>query len=491
MKHKQSMDLSERLEREFDAASVELALEQIGTNVFTTWFLPHLQKGRGAALLMPRITETLKQQVAKHPTSAVITRSSAFLTENELDDALSKAELDESAVVEQIRNGKNPNPYLLPAERRLGLYQSLRSLISLDEFTEESKTILEYLLSAEQINNKIASAETRELATNWCVLFCGDTRIQNTLRHLMWMSPSPEIVRIAEAHMERAHWTIDTMLLLTSIMRTRGGDKIDRWVERWLNESEPSDQDGYVVAEYVKTSNCSRRSLRVAKFAISGAWGGAYWALLALISFSHRKPIDRWLKRGLRKNLRIWSVLEAIPKLLEYRPSKLNCELATEALKVAGTKQRQQVLMELVRHTADSEVLLIAKRQIEEFPDAPASFELMLCIAKTDPELAIPWLLEWNKTALANQVCLALIAVVKCSSSPEHLRLAKDFLREKSSEITWYRRAWLVCALLKREPTTELIDIGSKILETEAEKQHPAARKLTRCVVSAEQRILL
>lgn len=86
----------------------------------------------------------------------------------------------------------------------------------------ETATLLLFLLDFDRQPGagRFANQLSLELATEWCLEFSDEQRVQQVLSRLLWMRPSQEILRIAEAHLYQFEWTMDTTFVLTGLIQS-------------------------------------------------------------------------------------------------------------------------------------------------------------------------------------------------------------------------------------------------------------------------------
>ncbi len=488
MKADESLDTIKKLERNFDDESVKRALASLDEGAFDGWMISKLLDGRGATLLWPKIEQRLKQNLSL----TNIARLADYLPWNEVTVLLEQARIDDSQLIDQIKDGHFPPIRVLQKERRERIYGNLRKIVTAESSSKHASTLLLFLLDFDRQSgaDRFASEQSLKLATDWCLSFRDEQRVEQVLSRLLWMRPSQEIVRLAEAHLYNFEWTMDTTFLLTGLMEaTRGSQKTD-WIDRWYEYSEPHGIDGWVISEWIRTTNCSRRALASAKNAIRFGCSDRQTLIRGMTEFLHRKSVHRWMDRFIESNINRRLVRAIIPDVISRSPTKHNCALAKQAMKAASDEESGNILLELVKFTRDSEVVDLAKQRVSEFPNAPESFTLMCEIAKTDPAVAVPWLKEWIKTALPDQVGDGLTAIVVASPTPEHLTMAREWFSKVQQEelpVSTWRRARLVDAVLKVDPMEDTIHQALALLEKASDKTHPILKRLSRRLTETDR----
>lgn len=481
MKADESLDTIKKLERNFDDESVKRAVASLDSGAFDGWMISTLLDGRGAKLLWPKIEQRLKQNLSL----TNIARLADYLPWNEVTALLEQAQIDDTQLIDQIKDGRFPPIRVLPKERREHIYDQLRKIVKAESRSEHASTLLLFLLDFDRQSgaDRFANEQSLKLATDWCLSFRDEQRVEQVLSRLLWMRPTQEVLRLAESHLYNFEWTMDTTFLLTGLMEaTRGSQKTD-WIDRWYEYSEPHGIDGWVISEWIRTTNCSRRALVSAKDAIRFGCSGRQTLIRGMTEFLHRKSVHRWIDRFIESNISRRLVRAIMPDVISRSPTKHHCELAKQAMKAASDEESGNILLELVKFTRDSEVIELAKQRVDEFPNAPESFTLMCEIAQSDSALAVPWITEWIKTALPDQVGDGLTAIVAASPTQEHLQMARDWFSKVEQEglpVSTWRRARLLDALLKVDRQEETIQKASMLLHKASDKTHPDLRRLSR-----------
>ncbi|MGE0263577.1 MAG: hypothetical protein AB7V06_12955 [Candidatus Obscuribacterales bacterium] len=481
MKADESLDTIKKLERNFDDESVERALASLDAGAFDGWMISKLLAGRGATLIWPKIEQRLKQNLSL----TNIARLAEYLPRNEVTVLLDQVGIDDSHLIDQIKDGRFPPIRLLPKERRERIYDKLRNIVRAESSSEHASTLLLFLLDFDRQPgaDRFANEQSLKLATEWCLRIGDEQKVEQVLSRLLWMRPSQELLQLAEAHLYNFAWTMDTTFLLTGLMEaTRRSQKTD-WIDRWYKYSEPHGIDGWVISQWIRTTNCSRRALVSAKDAIRFGCPGRQTLIRGMTEFLHRKSVHRWMDRFMESNINRRLVRAIIPDVISRSPTKHHCALAKQAMQAASDEESGNILLELIKFTRDSEVVDLAKERVHAYPNAPESFTLMCEVAKSDSAVAVPWIKEWIAGALPDQVGAGLTAVIAASPTTEHLQMARDWfskVEQQELPVSTWRRARLLEAVLKGDSAEDTIRQASALLEKASDKTHPALRKLAR-----------
>lgn len=481
MKSDESLDTIQKLERNFDDESVERAIASLDSGIFDGWMISTLLEGRGATLLWPKIEQRLKQNLSLKN----IARLADYLPESECVLLLDQANIDDSQLIYDIKHGHFPPLRIIPKNRRELIYDKLRECVKTEGDSEYASTMLLYLLSFDRHAraDRFANQQSLKLATEWCLSFGHEQRVEQVLSRLLWMRPSQELIRLAEAHLYKFEWTMDTTFLLTGLMQATKSSQKTHWIDRWYEYSEPHHIDGWVISEWIRTTNCSRRAFNSGKAAVSLGCSGRSTLIRGMTEFLQRKTVHRWINRFIESNINRRLVRAIIPAVISRSPTKHHCALAKKAMNAANDKESDKILLELVKVSNDSEVVDLAKQRARDFPNAPESFGLMCDIAKWDSEVAVPWIKDWITTALPEQVGAGLTAVVAASPTQEHLHMVRKWLSKVEQEklpVSAWRQARLLAVVLTVDRQNDIVRQASDLLSKASDKTHPAMRRLAR-----------
>ncbi|MBX3075045.1 hypothetical protein KF728_26950 [Candidatus Obscuribacterales bacterium] len=241
----------------------------------------------------------------------------------------------------------------------------------------------------------------------------------------------PFVAEKAASHFPRKNWTEDATLLLIALMNAKGRAQDPKWIKSWYLNADESSLDGKVVATHLRTTGGCRKSIGFARVALAIPVSDYMEVARALLPFYRRKFFRRGFDRELKRNVRGRTVHHILPDLLKRAPSKRNRALAKQALKLALPEDAHRILLELLRHTDDPEVVRLAKQRVAQFPNAPDSFDLMRGLASIDPDLAVPWLFTWIETARFDQACEAMITILVNAPTPENFQAARVWFEER------------------------------------------------------------
>lgn len=245
---------------------------------------------------------------------------------------------------------------------------------------------------------------------------------------------SPFVAEKAASHLQRNNWNNDSTLLLISLMKAKGRGQNPKWIRLWYLNANESSLDGKVVATHLRTTGGCRNAIRYARAALAIPVSGYMEVARALFPFYHRKFFRRGFDRELKRNVRGPTVHHILPDLLKLAPTKRNRTLAKQALLLAVPEDAQRILLELIRHTDDPEVVSLAKQRVAQFPNAPDSFDLMRSLATIEPDLAVPWLFTWIETAGFDQACEAMITILRNAPSSENYHRARVWFAEREEQ---------------------------------------------------------
>lgn len=245
---------------------------------------------------------------------------------------------------------------------------------------------------------------------------------------------SPFVAEKAASHLPRKNWTEDATHLLIALMNAKGRAQDPKWIKSWYLNADVSSLDGKVVATHLRTTGGCRKSIEFARDALAFPVSGYMEVARALFPFYHRKFFRRGFDRELKRNVRGPTVHHIIPDLLKLAPTRRNRALAKQALLLAVPEDAQRILLELIRHTDDPEVVTLAKQRVAQFPNAPDSFDLMRSLATIEPDLAVPWLFTWIETARFDQTCEAMITILRNAPSAENYHRARVWFAEREEQ---------------------------------------------------------
>lgn len=481
MRHDRSIELLNRLRAEFDDKTVELVMEELGSTPFYNLYIPTLLKGRGAASLLPRIKQALAQYASAEPSLRSISKASRWIPEQETEALLEKLDVTDSDLIEEIGKGRFPHLSLLPEVRRNEIFSELRNRLYEGTYVESGACIAQFLLDFDRDGETVSSSSLTAVE-DWCIRLAEDERVQHVLGLLLRYRRSPVLLNIAESHLKKLNFdALQSMLLSNYIDLAEGRDP--RWLQVLFRQADPCDLFGTEVASYVKATNCSRRSLKIAKRAIAAGCPGWFMIVETLFGFLHKRTVSREMYRSLRTNIDDPMVQGMVRRLLLYKPSKKHRELALRAMLVADGNTELELLKLLIFKTDEPEVTNRAKRRVESYPNAPDSFILMRGLARIEPEFAVPWLLEWIPTALPEQCCEAWVTIVNCSSDDEHVQAAKRWLTEidrNKIEVQGDGVGYLLFSLLKKSPSNDVIKRASRFLNSTSTVSVSGHRRLSR-----------
>lgn len=480
MKPDEHLDLIRKLEYNYDGESVERAVASLDSGAFDGWIISNLLSGRGATLLWPRIEQHLKQSLSLKN----IARLADYLPGPEIKMLLEQVEISDIDLIQNIKGGGFPPIRILPKERQQKLYDSLVSLVKADSNSEHVPDLLKYLLDADRRRGAEVPSDARsvQLASEWCLTFKNEKRIESVLSQLLYSCPSQELISLAESHLYDFSWSLETTFLLAGLMAATRASQKRFWIDYWYEQSEPHETDGWIISQWIRTTNCSRRAQKCGKNALDFQCPGEMTLFRGMADFLHRKSVRRWINRFIKSNIDSGFVRRVFPDVIKRSPTKYYRSLAKQAMKAANDEHYGDILLALVK-ARDGEAIELAKQRVNKFPDAPLSFKLMCQLSKSDPAAAVPWLKDWIRTALPEQMVDGLTAIVAVSPTAEHLQMARDCLKKVQQEqlpiYTW-RRARLLDALLKVNPTESTIREATDLLDKATEKTHPVLRRLAR-----------
>lgn len=427
-----TLKLVNRLHREFLDEDVEVAISELSSNELYWALIEPLRLGRNAASLSAKIDEQLRNRKFKFQAKS--------------------AQLDDNEFFDLVRAGQVPETASLSAERKSKLLTELRKVVSGGAPVEDTRNVIIYLLDAGR-GEPFFGREFIGDVTDWCIRQQGTE--YSVLQRLLWLNPPARIYRVFDTVLENCEWTTTSRLLLSSMMYATGKKQNRRWFQLWFEKSEPSRDDGMLLATFVLTTGGSRRAIDLARDAVSLPCSGYMKAADAMLRYYHRKSFQRGFDRDLKRNIRIRTVHQILPSLLRRSASKKNLDLAKEALKLSNEEDGQSILLEMIRHTTDSDIIQLAKQRADRFPNAPDSFKLMSALIEFEPKVAGPWLLDWVSTALPEQACYALTRILQWNSSLENHRFARvwlDDLGESRANVSKQTLAKLVRLLEMASP---------------------------------------
>lgn len=484
-----------RLQTCFDNESVETALREFEKepSSFDSWMIRILLQGRGAQSIWLRIEERLKSDLSL----CNIAILSHYLPRNEIVELIAGSGISDEWIIQEIKEGKFPVIDVLPKERRVRIIEILRNIVMSDINAEFNETILLFLLGFDRGPNpkEKTNEQSVDVATEWCLRFRDDERIQQVLGRLLWQCPKAEIIRIAEDHVLNFKVNKRTTFLTTDLMKVTGRRRSLYLLDHWFDHSD-SDTDElicHVISRWIFTTNGSREALKAGKDVIKDSYPGRYGVFFILIHFysHHRKVVRRWMTRYVKSHTKKWFVRQIIPDILREYPTRRNCALAKQVLKeTSDVEQRHSILLALVKHSKDQDIVDLAKQDITNYPNAPRSFSMMCEIAKFDPGTAVPWITEWINTALPDQACDGLLVIATVSPTAENLKLVRDWLStcdKNRLPVPTLTRAKLLERLLAIDPCTEDHDRASALIDSVSNSQHRIFRKLVNRLNKATQ----
>ncbi len=469
-------DLQNRLHHKCDDEAVEAALQQIESDAKSRGFLTaYLMRGRNAINLFPRIEAYLRNDLSLESISIL----ASFLHQDEVQPLLDALNIQDSELVDLISRGESPPIFLYPRERVKKILDQLREIIDSAECAKESASIVEFLLSRDRANRfaRCAGVDSITMATDWCLRHPKNDLILPALCTLLEMKPTDALISIGEAQIYSTEWTSRTSVLLRALMAaTKKGQK-RAWIDDWFQRDHPEHMDDTVIAQWLRTSNCSRRALKVAKYAVRCGNGDNEIISTLLNDYSNRRTVNRWLKRYAESDS--FSELDDVSRSLIYYSSyrQRKSYFMEQLLKRGGP----ELEIDLFGKRKDENTLDHTKGLVTEYPNAAETFKFVCAIASEEPDFAIPWLIDWVSGAMPHQTGVALCAIVESSATPKHLKMARDWLFEYKGRFPPQRvdRGIVINALLEVDPEPRIINAAKELLET-GDNTRPYAKRMKR-----------
>lgn len=476
MKADEPLDTIKKLERYYDDVTVARAVASLHGGVFDGWMIRILLDGRGAAQLWPRIEQHLMENLSL----SNIAKLADYLPRNNVIVLIDRAKIDDLQLIDQIKGGSFPPIRILPRQRRKLIYERLRKIVRAEASDDHTPALLMFLLDFDERHGADRFANV-QLATEWCLRRGSEQRVEQVLSRLLWFRPSKEILQLAEAHLYNFEWTLDTTFILTGLMQATKASQNRKWINRWYDHSEPHDTDGWVISEWIRTTDCSREALASAKSAIRSGCVDCSTLIRGMTKYLHRKCVQRWLDRFIESRIYSPLVRKIIPNVISSSPTSYHCVLAKKAMKASEDEDSDNILLKLIKFTRDPEIIDLARHRVQNFPNAPYSFKLLCAIAKNNPAVAVPWIKEWIEGALPHQVSVGLAAVIGASPTQEHFETVLDWcLKVDHEQLALNERshARLLGTLLKLDRNDAVVRLASKLLQDATDKTDPAMRWL-------------
>ena len=363
-------DLSDDLEVRFDDESVRSAMSRIESNTsgkIDFLLFRRLLNGRNASLRWARLESVL----FTNPDLRKLALLSDYAPQDKVHELLAQMNIDDAEILKEIRAGGFPALQVLPKPHRDRVFDMLRDSAAAAPTDKGTALVLQYLLDFDKPSmfDRQASQQSVELARDWCFRFPERAEIEPVLGRLLQQSADSRLVDIAQRRLD-SYTTKDEAWYLTSTLLDRSKSRASQLMQKWLGWDEPSRHDAFILADWLRTSNCSRNALRVCKRELDQSMN---WMLIRSLSpFAVRNPVRHWFYRFLKRNIDSDSVITSFPEILRYTPTKRMCALATVALHKARTKDRKRILIQLAK-SRPLETIPEILRIVEEFPNAPDS----------------------------------------------------------------------------------------------------------------------
>ncbi len=482
MNSEQRVDLIARLKTQFDKETLENALQDFEAHGCSFYLseLSILLQGRGAQQIWPKIEQRLERDFSLCASSNL----NYFLNATEIVELVNRSGITDETIIQDVKDGRRPRIGVLPRERRERIYNELMDIVKSAGDGDFAQNILLFLFEIEpQNSNRDTDKQLVNVATEWCLRFSDEVKVRSVLSKLLWRRPSDAIVRIAGEHFFKSGGTDEITFLLVGLLEATRKRFDERWLDYWFEQSKDWSYVGWITSAWILTTNASREAVDFGKFVVSSGCPDRFHVIRIMAHyFPRRKSFHRWLKRYVKSHIKTGSVKSDLRQILGDIPTPDYQSLAKEALDTENIDEMHDILLELLKQTEDDDIVELAKREVSRYPNAPDSFLLMCEIAKSDPGTAVPWLFEWIETALPDQVCDGLLAIISASPTLENLQKARDWLsicnESRFTVLTW-KQARLLEKLAVIDPCEEIIDLASSFLQR-AGKSHSSLRRLAK-----------
>lgn len=483
MPHASQLGLVQVLEVASRPGLSEFALAGIvdGSGAFDSMIIDVVLCRRGARLVMPQIVAKLKASL----TLSNIGRLKELLPVLESEKLVEQIAISDEQVIAQVKTRGSAAIYALRQDRQEVLLSKIRALVIAEPEAAEAVNLLGFLLDFDRgpSNADGPRPETIELATNWCLQFRNDAKIDSILHRLLWRKPIAKIISLSRERQAQADIHNKTFLL-SGLLEAERKPNFKR-VKKWFGEAERNNLDDFVVYSWLRASHGKGRAMEFAKAHLRTTVAPRWMVLsLMLERYQRSKHTYRWLGRFIKTRIGKKIIQSHMADIVRASPTKVNFELAKRVIKLAPIGDRCNIVNQLLAFTQDEELVAIAKCLVAESPDAPLSFRLVRRLCKIDPAFAVPWLADWAETALARQQYEAFVSILSVSSEPKYLEMARAVLfandREGLPE-TFMGKANLLRQMLKHDQSPEFLAYIQAFLERQNHKIAEIKRLAKRC----------
>lgn len=467
MSHASQLGLVQVLEFASRPGLSEFALAGIvdGSGSFDSMIIDVVLCRRGARLVVPQIVAKLKASL----TLSNIGRLKELLPVLESEKLVAQIAISDEQVIAQVKTRGSAAMYALRQDRQEVLLSKIRALVIAEPEASEAVNLLSFLLDFDRgpSNADGPRPETIELATNWCLQFRNDAKIDSILHRLLWWKPIAKIISLSRERQAQADIHNKTFLL-SGLLEAEGKPNFKR-IKKWFGEAERNSLDDFVVYSWLRASHGKGRAMEFAKAHLRTAVAPS-WLVFSLMleRYQGSKHTNRWLGRFIKTRVGTRIIQSHMADIVRASPTKVNLELAKEVIGLAPIDARGKIVNQLLAFSQDEELVAIAKHLVAESPDAPLSFRLVRGLCKIDPAFAVPWLADWAETALARQQYEAFVSILSVSSEPKYLDMARAILfandREGLPE-AFIGKANLLRRMLKHDQSAEFLAYVQAFLE--------------------------